>query len=95
MAVKEIVVYTVHESALAGLAAASASMEAFLATRAGFLRRSVLRDAKIPLRFIDIVEWSSLEVAEAAAQAVEQEQSVAAFMQAIASVDMMSHFRDA
>lgn len=93
--VKEVVVYVVHESALARLGAASASMEAFLATRAGFLRRSVLRDAKLPCRFMDIVEWRSLEEAEAAALAVEKEETVAAFLQAIASIDVMSHFSDA
>ena len=42
--VKEVIVYVVHESALAHLGAASAAMEAFLATRAGFLR-AVHRDA--------------------------------------------------
>lgn len=95
MAVKEVVVYVVHESALARLAEASAAMAAFLATRAGFVRRAVHRDAKVPRRFMDIVEWSSLEEAEAAALAAEKEESVAPFMQAIASIDMMSHFSDA
>lgn len=92
MAVKEVVVYVVHESALAHLAEASAAMEAFLATRAGFVRRAVHRDVKVPRRFMDVVEWRSLEEAEAAAQAAEKEESVAAFMQAIASIDIMSHF---
>jgi hypothetical protein len=36
--VKEVIVYVVHESALAHLGEASAAMEAFLATRAGFPR---------------------------------------------------------
>lgn len=49
----------------------------------------------VPLRFMDIVEWNSLEEAEAAAMAVEKEETVAAFMQAIASIEMMSHFCDA
>jgi hypothetical protein len=92
MVVKEVVVYTVHEHALGGLAAASAAMDAFLATRAGYIRRAVHADAKVPNRFMDIVEWNSLEEAEQAAQAVETEESVAAFMQAIASIDFMSHF---
>jgi hypothetical protein len=35
---------------------------------------------------MDIVEWRSLVEAEAAALEVEKEESVAAFMQAIASV---------
>jgi hypothetical protein len=92
MAIKEVVVYTVHESALADLAAASAAMDSFLATYAGFVRRTVHADVKTPNRFMDIVEWLSLEEAEQAAQAVEKEPSVVAFMQAIASIDMMSHF---
>ena len=92
MVVKEVVVYVVHESALAHLAEASAAMETFLASRAGFQRRTVHRDAKAPCRFMDIVEWRSLEEAEAAALAAEKEESVAAFMQAIASIDLMSHF---
>ncbi len=93
MAVKEVVVYyVVHESALGGLAASSASMDAFLATRAGFVRRTRHADAKAPTRFMDIVEWDSLEAAEAAALAAETDASVAPFMQAIAAVDMMSHF---
>ena len=92
MAVKEVVVYVVHETALGGVAEASAAMDAFLATQAGFVRRTRHADAKVPLQFMDIVEWESLEEAERAAQAVEKEESVAAFMQAIASVVMMSHF---
>ena len=84
--------YTVHESALKNLAEASAAMDAFLATRAGFVRRTVHRDAKAPSRFMDIVEWDSLQEAEQAAQAAEKEESVSAFMLAIASVDLMSHF---
>jgi hypothetical protein len=92
MAVKEVVVYTVHEHALAGLASASASMDAFLATQAGYVRRAVHADAKTPNRFMDIVEWNSLQEAELAASAVESEPSVVVFLQAIASIDMMSHF---
>jgi len=90
--VKEVVVYLVHESSLAHLAEASAALDVFLATRAGFVRRVVHRDAKVPNRYMDIVEWNSLEEAELAAQAVEKEESVAIFMQSIASVDLMSHF---
>ena len=60
----------------------------------GKLKRTVHRDAKDPRRFMDIVEWRSLVEAEAAALEVEKEESVAAFMQAIASVDVMSHFID-
>lgn len=93
MAVKEVVVYLVHESALGGLAEASAAMDAFLATCAGFVRRTVHTDAKVPNRRMDIVEWGSLEEAEQAAQAAGKEESVAPFMRAIASIDMMSHFR--
>ena len=92
MVFKEVVVYIVHEHALGGLAAASAAMDAFLATRSGFLGRAVHADAKVPNRFMDMVEWSSLQEAERAAQAVETEESVVCFMQAIASIDLMSHF---
>ena len=92
MVVKEVVVYLVHEASLAHLAEASAAMEAFLATCAGFHRREVHRDAKAPLRFMDVVTWSSLGEAEAAAEKAESEESVAPFMQAIASIDLMSHF---
>ena len=92
MAVKEVVVYTVHEHAVAGLAAASATMDAFLATHSGFVRRTVHADAKTPNRFMDTVEWLSLAEAEQAARAVETEPSIVVFMQAIASIDMMSHF---
>ncbi len=84
--------YVVHESALGGLAEASAAMGAFLATRAGFLRRSVHPDAKVPCRIMDIVEWASLEEAEQAALAAEKEESVSSFMLAIASIDLMGHF---
>ena len=63
MAVKEVVVYVVHEHALSGFDEASASMLAFLATRAGFLRRTVHRDAKNPRTYMDIVEWNSVEEA--------------------------------
>jgi hypothetical protein len=90
--VKEMVVYVVHESALGGLAEASAAMDAYLATRAGFVRRTVHPDAKVPNRFMDIVEWGSLEEAEQAAQAAETEESVSAFMQAILSIDFTGHF---
>lgn len=84
--------YIVHEGALGGLAVASAAMGAFLASRAGFVRRSVHPDVKELNRFMDIVEWDSLLEAEQAAQAAEAEESVAPFMQAIASIELMGHF---
>ena len=90
--VKEVVVYTVHEGALAHLAAASAAMDAFLATRAGFIRRVVHRDATIPNRFIDLVDWASLEEAQQASLAAEKEESVKAFMLSIQAIVIASHF---
>ena len=67
-------------------------MGAFLATRPGFARRTVHPDAKVPNRFMDIVEWGSLQEAEQAAQAAEKEESVSAFMLSIAAIDLMGHF---
>ena len=90
--ITEIVIYVVHESSLESLARASAAMDTFLSKRTGFIRRIVQKDIKVSNRFIDIVEWSSLEDAEKSAQAAENEESVAPFMQAIASIDIMSHF---
>lgn len=92
MVIKEVVVYVVHESAVPGFISVSVAMDAFLATHAGFVRRTVHADLKTPNRFMDIVEWNSVEEAEKAARAVEKEPSVAAFMEAIASIVVMSHF---
>jgi heme-degrading monooxygenase HmoA len=93
MACKEIVVYTVNEGALARLAEASASMDAFLATRPGFIRRVVLRDASVPRRFTDLVDWASLEEAQQASLAAENEKSVEAFVLSIETIVIASHFQ--
>ena len=97
--ITEIVIYVVHESSLESLARASAAMDTFLSKRTGFIRRIVQKDMKVSNRFIDIVEWSSLEDAEKSAQAAEKKSLLkqlkmkkAPFMQAIASIDIMSHF---
>ena len=92
MPVKEVVVYVVHESALAGLAEASAAMDRFLATRPGFKGRVVLPDATKARHYMDLVDWASLEEAQEAMQAAEKEESVAAFMQSIESIELASHF---
>ena len=92
-AVKELVVYTVHEGALARLAEASAAMDAFLSTRPGFIRRVVLRDATVPRRFTDLVDWASLEEAQQASLAAEKEASVEAFMLSIEAIVIASHFQ--
>jgi hypothetical protein len=92
MPVKEVVVYIVNESALAGFTEASAAMDTFLATRPGFKGRVALPDATIARRYIDLVDWASLEEAQQAMQAAEKEESVVAFMQSIETIEMASHF---
>ncbi len=48
-------------------------MGAFLATRKGFISRTLMKDVNNPLLFIDIVVWASVNDATGAAKAVEKE----------------------
>jgi hypothetical protein len=90
--VKEVAVYLVKPASLPSLGALSLAMNAFLASRPGYLRRTMHQDLKLTNKFMDIVEWRSLEDALAAAQLVEQG-SVPGFLEAIEEVVSMDHFR--
>ena len=69
-------------------------MGAFLATRKGFISRTVMKDINNPLLFIDIVVWASLDDATGAAKAVEEDVSTAPFLQAIEKIISTSHYTD-
>jgi hypothetical protein len=67
-------------------------MGAFLTSRKGFISRTVQKDVNNPLVVLDIVVWASLDDAIASAKAVEEDASVAPFIQAIEEIISMSHY---
>jgi hypothetical protein len=92
ISVSEVVHFLLREEALHGFHGLSSAMGAFLATRKGFISRTVMKDVNNPLLFIDIVVWASLNDATGAANAVEEEVSTAPFLQAIEKIISTSHY---
>lgn len=88
------VIEVVEFSAVPGVtteALVSAAQEAgvFLARQPGFIRRQLAQ--RTDGGWIDIVEWSSLEAAQAAAAAFPTAQEVLSFMTKVAAGVRMSH----
>jgi hypothetical protein len=92
MAVKEIVLFRLRSDAIERFDTLSSTMGAFLATRKGFISRTVLKDVNDPALMIDLVEWGTLEDAVGSAKAAEEEASVLPFVQAIETIISMSHY---
>jgi heme-degrading monooxygenase HmoA len=91
MSVREVVHFRLRKEALDGFHELSSAMGAFLASRQGFISRTVLKDVNNPLLVLDMVVWASLDEAIEAAKAVE-EVSTAPFLQAIEEIISMSHY---
>jgi hypothetical protein len=92
MSVSEVVHFLLRKEALDSFHGLSSAMGAFLATRKGFISRTVMKDVNNPLVFLDIVVWESLDDATGAAKAVEEDASTAPFLQAIEEIISMSHY---
>ncbi len=92
MSVSEVVHFRLRKEALDDFQGLSSAMGTFLASRKGFISRTVLKDVNNPLVILDIVVWASLDEATGAAKAVEEEASMAPFLQAIEEIISMSHY---
>ena len=89
----EVVTYTVKdpEAAEAGRRAALQSVARY----PGFIRWDCLTSVDDPCRFVDVLEWHSLEEARAAQDLFLQDPAVRPFLDAFGETLVMTHARRA
>jgi quinol monooxygenase YgiN len=93
MTITEIVIYRIKAEELNSYAALSQTVNDQLKTNPACIRRTVKQDHDDPTLFADIVEWSSLAAAQAAAAAASKDPAMAPFMMAIEEVVSFNHFK--
>lgn len=91
--ITEVVVYQIKADKVADYTAIVALTNQFLSTQAGFISREVLQDHQESQNFVDIVQWNSLEAAQAAMQAAQQEASLKPFFEATEQVHSFHHYQ--
>ncbi len=86
----EVVVYTLHDQAGKGVARAEAFQR--IETFPGFIGSTQLSDVRNAAKCVDLVTWTTLADAQAAAHRVGNDAEFASFRSEIASVQSIGHY---
>ena len=89
----EIVTYRVKADQVSTYAHLAEITNTFLHNQPGFIRRQTLQDHQEGALFTDIVTWRTLEDAQTATQASQQEASLVPFFEATEEVVTFGHYR--
>ena len=92
MTTTEVVLYQIKADKVAHYSEISKIADSFLKTRSGFINRTVKQDRKDDALFLDIVEWKTLEDAEKANEAFQNEPTLVPFFEAFEKVIICNHF---
>lgn len=92
MTTTEVVLYQIKADKVAHYSEISRIADSFLKTRSGFINRTVKQDHKDEAHFLDIVEWETLEDAEKASEAFQNEPTLIPFFEAFEKVISFNHF---
>ena len=92
MTTTEVVLYQIKAEKLAHYTEISIIADNFLKTRNGFINRIVKQDHKDETLFLDIVEWQTLEDAEKASEAFQNEPTLVPFFESFERVINFNHF---
>ncbi|MEQ1553056.1 MAG: hypothetical protein ABL929_02690 [Ferruginibacter sp.] len=90
--VSEVVVYQLKADKVSVYSNIADTTNNFLKTQKGFISRKIMQDNKDSTIFIDIVEWETVEDAQSAMQASQQEKSLIPFFEATEKVITFSHY---
>jgi len=91
--ITEVVIYKIKTNKVEGYAQLSEVTNTFASKQKGFNSRNVLQNHKEKNTFMDIVIWDSIEDAQHAMQASENEPSLMPFFQAIEEIVTFSHYQ--
>jgi len=90
----EVVIYQIKADKVSDYANISKLTDNFLSMRKGFLSRRLTQDSKDKSIFLDIIEWESLEEAEAAAQAIQKDASMMALFSSTEKLISLGHYHN-
>lgn len=89
--ITEVVFYQIKADYLAQYPNISGLIDRFAAAQPGFISRVVRQDHQDEALFLDVVEWQTLEEAQAAAQAFRQDAALAPFSGAFERIISFHH----
>jgi hypothetical protein len=90
----EVVIYQIKADKVADYSNLSKVTDNFLTMRKGFISRRLTQDSKDKSVFLDIIEWETLEDAEGAAQAIQQEASMKALFSSTEKLISFGHYHN-
>ena len=92
MKTTEVVFYQIKKDKINDYSEISKAADQYLETRPGFISRSVRQDHEDNSRFIDIVEWDTLEEALGASESIQKEPGLKQFFAAFDKVISFNHY---
>jgi len=90
----EVVIYQIKADKVSDYLNISKATDNFLSMRKGFVSRRLTQDSKDKSVFLDIIEWDTLEDAEGAAQAIQQEPSMMALFSLTEKLISFGHYHN-
>jgi hypothetical protein len=90
----EVVIYQIKGDKVADYPTIAKVTDSFLTMRNGFISRRLTQDSKNPSIFLDIIEWETLEAAERAAQAIQQDSSMMTLFSATEKLISFGHYHN-
>lgn len=90
----EVVIYQLKDDKVADYATLSKLTDKFLAMRKGFVRRTITQDSNNNAIFLDIIEWETLKDAQEAAQAIQQDASMAGLFASTEKLISFGHYHN-
>lgn len=90
----EVVIYQIKRDKLADYSSISTLVDKFLAESEGFVSRRVTQDAKDDSIFLNIIEWNSLENADAAAEAIQKDPAMMPLFSATEKLISFGHYHN-
>jgi methyltransferase-like protein len=90
----EVVIYQIKADKVADYSNLSRATDNFLGMRKGFITRRLTQDSKDKSIFLDIIEWETLEDAEGAAQAIQQDDAMKMLFSSTEKLISFGHYHN-
>jgi len=90
----EVVIYQIKQDKLADYPSLSKMIDKFLRDRAGFISRRVTQDSHDNTIFLNIIEWSSLQQAHEAAEAIQKDPTMTSLFSSTEKLISFGHYHN-
>jgi len=90
----EVVIYQIKQENLADYPSLSKMIDKFLSDREGFISRRVTQDSHDSTIFLNIIEWTSLQQASEAAEAIQKDPTMAPLFSSTEKLISFGHYHN-